>query len=311
MDSRPACRPSPFLPELAWVNFYLFVLLLKNPPPLGAHNVFFPDRTLPLRAMIGSVGHTAIVRDPSYNWNGRKRGRAEFSLFQYTLKGRGQLRVGNRDYAVNPGDAMLLHFPDDNQYWLPSDSHDWQFIYVCLHGREVSRLWRNIEHSIGPLVDLPPSQPSVICAAKIVSEALSGKISDAFTASALAYELMMTLSTEAGQPRTGSQTRPLLEQARHYAEQHLSHPLTVDDLAQQAGMSRYHFTRLFTEHTGLPPAAWLREQRIKEAARLLRLTTIPLKEIATRCGFPNANYLSRVFRKHTGIPPATYRRSGA
>lgn len=260
--------------------------------------------------MLGSVGHTC-TRSASYHWNGRKRGQAEFSLIQYTLKGCGLLRTGNREYVVNPGSAMLLHFPDDNEYWLPADSDEWDFLYVCVHGREVSRLWRNIEHSLGPLSELPPTSPSIRCAEKIVRNALHGQIDNAFTASALAYELIMALSAEAGQPRTQSQTRPLLEQARHYAEQHLAHPLTVEELAQQAGMSRYHFTRLFTAHTGLPPAAWLSEQRIKEAARLLRLTTIPLKEIAAKCGFPNANYLSRVFRKQTGIPPAAYRRSGA
>lgn len=260
--------------------------------------------------MLGSVGHTR-TSDADYHWNGRRRGSAEFSLFQYTLAGRGQLRAGNLDYCVKPGTAMLLHFPDDNQYWLPADANEWEFIYVCLHGREVSRLWRNIEHSLGPLARLPPEHQTVQCAEKIVRAALANRITDAFTASALAYELIMALSGEARQPRTHSPARAALEQVSHYAEQHLATPLTVAELAQRAGMSRYHFTRLFTIHTGLPPAAWLSEQRIKEAARLLRLTTVPLKEIAARCGFPNANYLSRVFRKHTGIPPAAYRRSGA
>ncbi len=260
--------------------------------------------------MLGSVGHSK-QSSADYNWSGRKRGRAEFSLFQYTLGGRGQLRVGNKDYAVTPSSAMLLHFPDSNQYWLPSDSQEWDFLYICLHGREVSRLWRNIEHSLGPITTLAPTSSSVQCAAKIVCAALSNKIKDAFSASALAYELMMALSVDSGQSHLNTQPQPVLEQVRHYAEQHLAKPLSVAELAQQAGMSRYHFTRLFSAHTGLPPAAWLSEQRIKEAARLLRITTIPLKEIAARCGFPNANYLSRVFRKHTGIPPAAYRRSGA
>jgi AraC family transcriptional regulator len=286
------------------------VLSLKNSPPLGEHNVFFPERTIPLRAMLGSVGRTK-TSNASYHWNGRRRGSAEFSLFQYTLKGRGQLRAGNREYSVTPGTAMLLHFPDDNQYWLPANSPEWDFLYICVHGREISRLWRNIEHTLGPLASLPPAHMTVQCASKIVHSALANKITDAFTASALAYELIMLLSVEAQQRRTHSQARAALDHVCLYAEQNLATPRTVAELARQAGMSRYHFTRLFTVHTGLPPAAWLAEQRIKEAARLLRLTTVPIKEIAARCGFPNANYLSRVFRKHTGIPPAAYRRSGA
>lgn len=277
--------------------------------PEGEHSVFFPERTVPLRAMLGSVGHTTVTSS-SYNWHGQKRGRSEFSLFQYTLDGRGTLRVGEKEQAINPGTAMLLHFPDDNQYWLPADSASWDFIYVCLHGREVARLWRSIELALGDTVALAIDSPAVGCAMRIVRDALSAKINNAYSASALAYEFMMTLSAEARNPRTKPSSQPALEKARHFAERHFAKQLTVDDLARQSGMSRYHFTRLFTAHTGLPPAAWLTEQRVKETARLLRSTQLPLKEIAPRCGFPNAHYLSRVFRKQTGIPPATYRRSG-
>jgi AraC family transcriptional regulator len=259
--------------------------------------------------MLGNVGH-ASVSSPAYNWHGHKRGRAEFTLLQYTLNGRGRLRIGEKEQDVKPGTAMLLHFPDDNHYWLPADSASWEFIYVCLHGREVSRLWRSMEHALGSLVTLEPDSQIVQHAGRIVATALQGQLLNAYGASALAYELLMLLSTEALDPRTNPQAQPGLENARLYAETNFAQPLTVDDLARRAGMSRYHFSRLFAAHTGLPPAAWLVEQRVKETARLLRSTKLPLKEIASRCGFPNENYLSRVFRKQTGIPPATYRRSG-
>ena len=259
--------------------------------------------------MLGNVGHTT-VSSHDYNWHGHKRGRAEFSLLQYTLSGQGRLRIGEKEQEVKPGMAMLLHFPDDNQYWLPADSASWEFAYVCLHGREVSRIWRSIEHALGPLVSLEPNSLIVQHTARIVSKALGGQLLNAYSASALAYELLMLLSTEALHPRTNPKVQPGLENARLYAEANFAKPLTVDDLARRAVMSRYHFSRLFATHTGLPPAAWLVEQRVKETARLLRGTKLPLKEIAARCGFPNENYLSRVFRKQTGIPPANYRRSG-
>lgn len=286
------------------------MLALKNPPPLGEHSVFFPDRTLPLRAMLGNVGHS-VVREAHYNWHGLKRGRAEFSLFQYTLAGQGCLRIGGKTTPVVAGTAMLLHIPHDHHYWLPPDSPSWEFIYVCLHGREVTRLWRTIEHTHGALVSLEATSPSVTCAARIVREALTHRLTDAFAASALAYELTMRLSALPRTHHPHPQAQPALERARQFAQQHLAEPLSVTDLAQQAGMSRYHFSRLFAAHTGLPPASWLTEQRIKEAARLLRGTSLSLKEIAAHCGFPNPNYLSRVFRGQTGMPPATYRRSGS
>jgi len=272
--------------------------------PLGEHTVFFPERTVPLRAMLGSVGHTHTC-DHNYNWHGQKRGRAEFVLIQYTLSGSGRMRINQAEFAVTPGTAMLLHFPDDNQYWLPADSSSWEFIYICLHGREVARLWRSIENRLGVLATLGHDTPAVRCAERIIKQALSGQIRDAFIASALAYELTMSLASEARNPRTGHHSHAALKKAQLYAEKHLADPLTVADLAQQAGMSRFHFSRLFAALTGLPPAAWLVDQRIKEAARLLRGGTLSLKEISTLCGFPNPNYLSRFFRRQTGIPPAS------
>jgi AraC-like DNA-binding protein len=260
--------------------------------------------------MLGTVGHSRVC-DPSYSWHGLKRGRAEFSLLQYTLAGRGRLRTGNLERDVLPGTAMLLHFPDDNHYWLPADSAEWEFLYICLHGREVARLWRGIEARLGSLAPFTADAAPIGCVARIIHAALAETLTHAFAASALAYELIMSLAAEARSPRATTPNQPALERARLHAEQHLHESLTVDLMAREAGFSRYHFSRLFAAHTGLSPAAWLIEQRVREAARLLRGTDLPLKAIAVRCGFPNANYLCRVFRRHSGMPPASYRRSGA
>jgi AraC-like DNA-binding protein len=286
--------------------------VLKSPslPPFGRRHLFFSEKTVPLRAMLGTVGCSQET-GPAYSWHGLKRGRAEFSLLQYTFSGRGRLRTGTVERDVLPGTAMLLHFPDDNHYWLPADSAGWAFLFVCLHGREVARLWRSIETRLGPLPVLPPDARPVQITARIVRAALAGKIDSAYTASALAYELVMSLAAEARAPQAGDHNQPAIERARLFADKHLHQPLTVDDLARQAGLSRYHFTRLFAAQTGLPPAAWIVGQRVREAAHLLRGTTLPLKDIAARCGFPNASYLGRVFRRHSGMPPASYRRSGA
>ncbi|MFZ9681696.1 MAG: helix-turn-helix domain-containing protein [Cephaloticoccus sp.] len=286
------------------------MLFPEDLPPLGERHVFFTEKTVPLRAMLGTVGHARATR-PDYSWHGQKRGRAEFSLLQYTLTGRGRLRVGAVERDVLPGQAMLLHFPDDNHYWLPADSSEWSFLFVCLHGRELSRLWRIVESRLGPWATLAPDAPAVSVAVRLIGAALRGEIDSAFRASTFAYEQVMALAAEARTPRPTGTVNDAIERARIYAEQNVHLPLTVDALAGQAGLSRFHFSRLFAAQHGLPPAAWLVEQRVREAARLLRGTRLPLKDIAARCGFPNENYLCRVFRRHSGMPPGSYRRSGA
>ena len=277
--------------------------------PLLERITYFDTRPLPLHAMLGSLGHARETKQ-RYDWDGLKRGRAEFVLFQYTLSGAGRLRVGGVEHEVTPGTAMLLHFPAENRYWLPASSDHWEFIYLCLHGREVMRLWSKIEKGHGALTTLAADSAPVKQTAEILRIAADGKLGSPFAASALAYQWLMMLLDAAPKNEKASPHSEALERARRYAEEHFVEPLGVDDLAKVAGFSRFHFTRLFTAHVGSSPTAWLVELRVKEAARLLRETRLSLKEIAVRCGFKDAGYLGKVFLARTGQPPGSYRRSG-
>lgn len=274
----------------------------------GQRVPLFPGRTIPLYAMLGTVGYSCETSD--YDWNGLRRGRTEFAAFQYTLAGEGRVRAGTKERAVMPGDAMMLHFPDDNRYWLPATSKQWKFIFVSLHGREVMRFSKFIEKDLGPCFPLEPDTPAVQCAARIVRAGLENTIPNAFVASSLAYELIAYLAAEVRRPVSTEAALPALKRAQILAEQNLASPPTVDALAEAAGMSRYHFSRLFAQQYGASPAAWVLDLRLKEAARLLRSTALPLKEIAAHCGFPDVNYLGKAFRARVGLPPAAYRRSG-
>jgi AraC-like DNA-binding protein len=86
--------------------------------------------------------------------------------------------------------------------------------------------------------------------------------------------------------------------------------IDVARMARAAGYSRYHFSRLFAAHEGTTPARYLLRLRMEEAARLLHVEEAPVKVIAQRCGFDDANYFAKVFRRFYGIGPKDFRRSG-
>ena len=277
--------------------------------PMGERITYFDTRTLPLHAMLGSVGH-AKETSPRYDWDGVKRGRQEFVLFQYTISGEGRLRVGGEEQAVTPGTAMLLHFPAENRYWLPAGGGHWEFIYLCLHGREIMRLWPGVEKGHGVLTTLAADAEPVKQAGEIVRRVLAGEIVSAFEGSALAYDWVMRMLAAVPVREAASPHAAALERARRHAEAHFAEPLGVEDLAKVAGFSRFHFTRLFTAHVGSSPTAWLVDLRVKEAARLLRESRLSLKEIAVRCGFSDVGFFGKTFAARTGQPPGAYRRSG-
>jgi AraC family transcriptional regulator len=83
--------------------------------------------------------------------------------------------------------------------------------------------------------------------------------------------------------------------------------LTLRSLAREAGLSPYHFLRMFERLTGVTPHQYVLRTRLREAA--MRLTTGPGKvlEIAFDCGFGDVSNFNRTFRAEFGVSPRAYR----
>lgn len=100
-----------------------------------------------------------------------------------------------------------------------------------------------------------------------------------------------------------------LESLYEFIEQNLNAALTVDLLAKQFSMSKFHFIRTFKSLTGKTPMEEVRRLRLESARDLIWRTNLPLKSIAERVGFANEYHLSRLFHKHFGRSSKTYRTS--
>jgi len=79
-------------------------------------SMVFPDLVASLPAQIHSVGFQ-VGKGPSQRWNGLHGSRGGLAAIQYTMSGRGRVRFVERQVSVEPGQAMLLYFPHDEQYW--------------------------------------------------------------------------------------------------------------------------------------------------------------------------------------------------
>jgi len=82
---------------------------------------------------------------------------------------------------------------------------------------------------------------------------------------------------------------------------------TLQSLAETAGMSRAAFARRFKEAFGRTVMDFLKEIRLRHAARLLRATDLPVKAVASRSGFESRSYFSRAFKAFSGVDPAGFR----
>ncbi|WP_116041022.1 GlxA family transcriptional regulator [Amycolatopsis palatopharyngis] len=112
-------------------------------------------------------------------------------------------------------------------------------------------------------------------------------------------------ATQPPPARADGSLAPLLE----WATAHLDSRLTLDRLAERAGLSTRSLARRFTEQLGTSPGQWLLRQRLEATRVLLEQTDLPVEAIATRVGLASAVNLRRRFREHLGTTPGAYRRT--
>lgn len=94
--------------------------------------------------------------------------------------------------------------------------------------------------------------------------------------------------------------------ALDWAQQHLTSPINVDQLAARANMSRRTFERKFRASFNLSPNEWLIQQKIERAKGLLEETTLPLERLAEQSGFDSVVTLRHHFRRLLGVSPKQY-----
>jgi transcriptional regulator GlxA family with amidase domain len=119
--------------------------------------------------------------------------------------------------------------------------------------------------------------------------------------------------------RTGGQSQfsvPLAAQASEggrfdqlhaWVAANLHDNLTVERLAEQAGMTPRTFARSYAAQLGRTPAKMVEAMRLEAACRALEKTLLPLKTIAANTGYVEEQNLRRVFQRQLGVSPGQYR----
>lgn len=122
----------------------------------------------------------------------------------------------------------------------------------------------------------------------------------------LVYKLKQCIPQAAPDYRLKHNHHVAIEQAVRYIRKHLSAPLTLEILAEQANFSPIYFHNLFKASTGKTPHEYIEEQRLKKAMHLLISTNMTLAQICYECGFSSQSYFNYVFKRNTGKTPRTY-----
>lgn len=99
----------------------------------------------------------------------------------------------------------------------------------------------------------------------------------------------------------------IIARAQEYIRQNFQKDLSLEEVAQSAGISPYYFSKLFKEETGMNFTEYLAGLRIETAKKLLSNPKLSIKQVCVDSGYANPNYFSRIFKKWTGITPTEFR----
>ena len=129
------------------------------------------------------------------------------------------------------------------------------------------------------------------------------EIAYALVASAMVSGVEQVPKDSSPSPRDMSRASDVIE----LIEANYATPLTLAGLAEMAGVSPFHFLRLFRTVTGTTPYRYVVQLRLREAATRLLRGHEPITDIAFDVGFGDLSQFIRTFRAASGLSPSAFR----
>ena len=98
-----------------------------------------------------------------------------------------------------------------------------------------------------------------------------------------------------------------LRKIEDYVRAHLAESISIETLAELAGLSPFHFSRVFKQTTGITPLQFVIRERMLQAQQLIRETPRSLIEIGLEVGYTSPSHFAQVFRRTVGMAPTQFR----
>ncbi|WP_437624424.1 helix-turn-helix transcriptional regulator [Sorangium sp. So ce1151] len=110
-------------------------------------------------------------------------------------------------------------------------------------------------------------------------------------------------------PEAGARDRRRAVEAALWVDAHAHEPIDLESAAREAGLSAFHFLRLFARVLGVTPHQYLVRARLRRAARLLAEDTRSITDIALDVGFGDLSNFVRTFHRAAGVSPRGFRKA--
>ncbi len=238
------------------------------------------------------------VTSHAYDWDGMKRIDGPLYLFQYTVSGYGNVILDGQTYRVEQGSAFLVDIPSSHRYFLPKSSESWEFYFILFRPSNLENRWQELIRRISRVPSIPPDSSVIRSLQDAYHAGINNRITDGYLASSIVYRIMMELFRFSTIRTKEKESWPTaVREAAQELETRYRQIQSLDEIAAGAGLSKYHFVRVFRKFSGFTPIEYLTKIRVERSIDLLRGTGLSVDEVAKEVGYAGGSYFIKVFRK--------------
>lgn len=216
------------------------------------------------------------------------------------LEGEGVVDLGQGPRALGPGE-IAIYLPG-MVHRIAAGARPWRYCWWTMDGPLAADLVRHA----GLAARVQHAGPAPEARLRALRDAIADPSPVAERrAGAIAYELLVSIGAPPPERDAIAEHALQLVQAR-WADPAFG----IAALAARCRAHRSSLSRRFARAHGMPPADYLADLRVRNALSLLHSTTLPVAEIARRCGFADPAYFARLVRRRTGRSPRVFRAGG-
>lgn len=268
---------------------------------------------------VSTVGYEEIAPGDPYPTRGHadgyyfdvEKGRElnEYQLL-YITEGEGVFRsTHQREVHIKEGDLFLL-FPGEWHSYHPLPDQGWKSYWIGFRGQNMdARVAAGFLSTNKPIYHVGFSSEIVrlyksaydtaIAEAAYSQQLLAGIVNHLI---GIMYSLERNIELNKNKEHVD-----MVNRARLRIREALESPLTIQQIAEELGVSYSNFRKLFKEYTGLSPATYQQDLKLQRAKELLSTTDMSIKEIAYQLNFNSPDYFSAKFKIKTGRQPSEMR----
>lgn len=233
----------------------------------------------------------------------------ESFLFFIVLEGTGSFQYASTTYSLESGDCVFIDchtaYSHESNAQFP-----WKLMWVHFYGSMVSAFYKEYSRLFSsPVFHTDNPLPFTKCLDSIYQESLNkGALYELNNNCYLTNLITLCFSQNPPEITEDESIQVKLHHIHNYIDAHFTEKITLDSLADDFYISKFHLAREYKKIFGITLGNEITNKRIEKAKSLLRYSNASIETISLVCGFSMPGYFIKVFKKEEGITPSDYRK---